>query len=95
MPPNGGVGEGVGQPISPTVRESNVDDRLLERFERSWKRQEEARRVLPTRWLEDERPAAQQLNELFLDLIDRARSRVDDEREALTIPSLGVVDARD
>jgi hypothetical protein len=77
------------------VRESNVDHRLLERFERSWERQEEARRVLPARWLADERPAAQQLNELFLDLIERARTRVTEERDALALPRLGVVDARD
>ena len=77
------------------MRESNVDNRLLARFERSWERQDEARRVLPARWLADERPAAQQLNELFLDLIERARSRVTEERDALALPRLGVVDARD
>jgi hypothetical protein len=77
------------------VRESNVDRRLLERFERSWERQEQARRILPARWLTDERPAAQQLNELFLDLIERARTRVSEERDALALPSLAVVDARD
>ena len=81
--------------MSLIVRESNVDRRLLERFERSWERQEEARRVLPARWLADERPAAQQLNELFLDLIERARTRVTEERDALALPRLGVVDARD
>jgi len=77
------------------VRESNVDDRLLGHFERSWDRQEEARRILPARWLTDERPAAQQLNELFLDLIERARVRVTEERDALALPRLGVVDVRD
>lgn len=77
------------------MRESNVDHRLVGHFERSWDRQEEARRILPARWLTDERPAAQQLNELFLDLIDRARNRVSDERDALAVPRLGVVDARD
>jgi hypothetical protein len=77
------------------VRESNVDHRLLAHFERSWDRQEEARRILPDRWLADERPAAQQLNELFLDLIERARARVSEEREALVLPQLGLVDARD
>ena len=77
------------------MRESNVDDRLLGHFERSWDRQEEARRILPARWLTDVRPAAQQLNELFLDLIDRARTRVSDERDALAFPQLGSVDARD
>ena len=77
------------------MRESNVDDRLLGHFERSWERQEEARRILPARWLTDERPAAQQLNELFLDLIERARVRVTEERDALALPRLGVVDVRD
>jgi hypothetical protein len=77
------------------VRESNVDRRLLGHFERSWDRQEEARRILPARWLTDDRPAAQQLNELFLDLIERARTRVSEERESLVLPALGVVDARD
>ena len=77
------------------MRESNVDVRLLEWFERSWERQEEARRILPERWLTDERPAAQQLNELFVDLIERARLRVTEERDALTLPRLGVIDARD
>lgn len=71
-----------------------MDTRLLGHFERSWDRQDEARRILPERWLSDERPAAQQLNELFLDLIERARTRVADEREALAVP-LGVADVRD
>ncbi len=72
-----------------------MDHRLLGHFERSWERQDEARRILPARWLTDERPAAQQLNELFLDLLERARTRVSDERDALALPQLGVVDARD
>ena len=72
-----------------------MDDRLLGHFERSWDRQNEARRLLPARWLADERPAAQQLNELFLNLLERERLRVDDEREALALPHLGVVEARD
>ncbi len=72
-----------------------MDGRLLKHFERSWERQDEARRILPARWLTDERPAAQQLNELFLDLIERARTRVGEERDALVLPRLGGVDARD
>jgi len=71
------------------MSESNVDRRLLAHFERSWERQEEARRVLPARWLADTRPAAQQLNELFLDLIDRARLRVAEERDALELRRVG------
>jgi hypothetical protein len=75
------------------MSESNIDRRLLAHFERSWERQDEARRVLPARWLADTRPAAQQLNELFLDLIDRARLRVAEERDALELRR--VSDARD
>ena len=71
------------------MSESNVDRRLLAHFERSWERQEEARRILPARWLADTRPAAQQLNELFLDLIDRARLRVAEERDALELRRVG------
>lgn len=82
-------------PISPGVRDGNVDRRLLERFQRSWARQEEARRILPARWLEDNRPAAQELNEIFLDLIDRARARVADERTAVEERRVGVADLRD
>lgn len=61
----------------------NVDLRLLGHFQRSWERQQEARRVLPPSWLADSRPAAQQLNELFLDLIARAKERVATERDSL------------
>jgi hypothetical protein len=68
--------------MSPTVRD-NLDQRLLGHFQRSWERQDEARRVLPAKWLADTRPAAQQLNELFLDLLAGARERVADERESL------------
>jgi hypothetical protein len=77
------------------VRETNVDRRLLEHFERSSARQAEARRVLPAKWLADERPAAQQLNELFLDLIERARARVVEERESIALRRASVADVRD
>ena len=80
-------------PMSPTVRD-HLDHRLLDHFERSWERQDEARRVLPSKWLADKRPAAQQLNELFLDLLSGARERVADERVALT-QRLSVADLRD
>jgi len=79
--------------MSPTVRD-NLDDRLLGHFERSWERQDEARRVLPAKWLADERPAAQQLNELFLDLLSGARLRVAEERDELA-QRLSVADLRD
>ena len=77
------------------MRENNVDLRLLGHFERSWERQDQTRRILPERWLTDERPAAQQLNELFIDLIERARTRVNDERDAFAMQQLSAVDARD
>jgi hypothetical protein len=83
------------KPISLTVRDENLDQRLLGHFERSWERQEQARRVLPAKWLADERPVAQQLNELFLDLIERAHLRVSEERETVALRRVGVVDARD
>lgn len=38
---------------------------------------------MPPGWLADSRPAAQQLNELFLDLIARAKERVATERDSL------------
>jgi hypothetical protein len=81
-------------PISPAVRD-NLDDRLLSHFQDSWERQEEARRVLPAKWLADRRPAAQQLNELFLDLLASARQRVADERESLELRRVTVADMRD
>jgi hypothetical protein len=77
-----GVNLTLGDADAPTVRD-NLDDRLLVHFEQSWEQQEEARRLLPPKWLADTRPAAQQLNELFLELLSRARARVADEREAL------------
>ena len=80
--------------MSPTVRD-NIDERLLDRFQQSWERQKEARRVLPPKWLADTRPAAQQLNELFLDLLTNARDRVADEREALGQRNASVADLRD
>jgi hypothetical protein len=61
----------------------NVDSRLLARFEESWERQETARRLLPKRWLDDARPGAQLLNELFVDVLERAHERVASERELL------------
>jgi len=73
----------------------NVDERLLARFEESWERQQEARRVLPAKWLADTRPAAQQLNDVFLDLISTARDRVADEREALASRTGSIADLRD
>ena len=81
-------------PISPAVGD-NLDDRLLGHFQESWERQDEARRVLPAKWLADSRPAAQQLNELFLDLIAAARKRVADEREALEQRRMTVGEFRD
>lgn len=59
----------------------NVDRRLFDHFERSWSTQREARLHLPSSWLEDDRAAAQQLNEIFLDLMTSARDRIDAQRE--------------
>ena len=79
--------------MSPTVRD-NLDEQLLSRFQQSWERQEEARLLLPPKWLADTRPAAQQLNELFLELLSNARARVAAERDALASPA-AVAELRD
>jgi hypothetical protein len=81
-------------PISPSVRDS-LDDRLLGHFQRSWERQDSARRLLPESWLTDGRPAAQHLNELFLDLLSDVRERIADERDALARQSASIADVRD
>jgi hypothetical protein len=84
----------VGDADTPTVRD-NVDERLLGRFQDSWERQDNARRLLPDKWLNDKRPAAQELNELFLDLLSRAHDRIDDERAALAERTASVAELRD
>jgi hypothetical protein len=81
-------------PISLGVRD-NVDVRLLGRFQQSWARQDAARRLLPAKWLTDTRPAAQELNELFLDLLESARGRVEQERAALGERRASVADLGD
>ena len=45
-----------------------VDTRLLARWQASWRR-ERATRLLPAKWLADERPEARAANELWLDLL--------------------------
>lgn len=89
-----GVNLTAGDADTPTVRD-NVDERLRGRFQRSWERQDNARRLLPDQWLNDTRPAAQELNELFLDLLARAHDRIDEERQALAERSGAVADLRD
>jgi len=73
----------------------NVDGRLLARFQESCRRQEEARQLLPQRWLEDGRPAAQELNEIFVDVLARFRDRLQREREELRTRAAASGDERD
>ena len=45
-----------------------VDTRLLPKWQASWRR-ERAGRLLPTSWLQDERPEARDANELWKDML--------------------------
>ena len=66
---------------------SNVDERLLARFEASWERERTRREVLPASWLASEREPTDRLGDIFDDVLERARERVRTQRaelEALT-----------
>ena len=62
---------------------TNIDERLLPRFEASWERERARREVLPTTWLEWERQPADHLGDLFDDVLERARERVRAQRVEL------------
>jgi hypothetical protein len=68
---------------------SNVDDRLLARFEASWERERARRETLPPAWLQSELHPADQLSDLFDDVLDRARERVKAQRAELELVSRG------
>jgi hypothetical protein len=61
----------------------NVDRRLLERFEASVAFERARRELLPPMWLNAEPQPADQLGDLFDDVLERARERVRTQREAL------------
>jgi hypothetical protein len=60
-----------------------VDERLLARFEASWERERDRREHLPPAWLASEVQPADQLGDLFDDVLERARERVRSQREEL------------
>jgi hypothetical protein len=55
----------------------NVDYRLLARFEASRDRYEAARRSLPEQWRADPRREVQDINDLRISVIVRAREHLD------------------
>jgi hypothetical protein len=62
---------------------SNIDERLLSRFEASWERERARRDVLPPAWLESELRPADRLGDVFDDVLERARERVRAQRAEL------------
>jgi hypothetical protein len=68
---------------------TNVDERLLARFEASWERERARRQVLPATWLEWEHQPSDHLGDLFDDVLERARERVRAQRAELEALSRG------
>jgi hypothetical protein len=64
---------------------SNVDERLLARFEASWERERARRETLPPAWLQSELRPADHLGDLFDDVLERARARVLAQRTELDL----------
>jgi hypothetical protein len=64
---------------------SNVDERLLARFEASWERERARRETLPPAWLQSELRPADHLGDIFDDVLDRARERVRSQRAELEL----------
>jgi hypothetical protein len=64
---------------------SNVDERLLARFEASWERERARRDTLPPAWLQSELRPADHLGDLFDDVLHRARARVLAQRAELEL----------
>jgi hypothetical protein len=55
-----------------------VDYRLLPRFTASCRRHEDARNGLPESWRSDPRPEVQLLNEIYVELVARARGHIEE-----------------
>jgi len=58
----------------------NLDDRLLAQFEASWERERAQRVHLPASWLESDREPMEHLDDMFDDVLARARERVRTQR---------------
>ena len=64
--------------------EDNVDRRLLPRFEASVAHERARRELLPPEWLNAVPPPIDRLDDLFADVLERARERVRAQREETT-----------
>jgi hypothetical protein len=60
----------------------NVDRRLLARFEASRAHERARRELLPPEWLNAVPPPIDRLDDLFAEVLGRARERVRSQREA-------------
>lgn len=61
---------------------NNVDRRLLARFEASRAHERARRELLPPEWLNADRAPADHLDEVFGELVERAREYVSAQRDA-------------
>lgn len=61
--------------------EDNVDRRLLPRFEASVAHERARRELLPPEWLNAVPPPIEHLDDLFAEVLERARERVRSQRE--------------
>jgi hypothetical protein len=71
-------------PISTAMSLDNVDRRLLSRFEASKEHERARRELLPPEWINAGQPA-DAFDDLFVDVLARARERVRAQREALNL----------
>lgn len=71
----------------------NVDRRLVARFEASRAHERARRELLPPGWLNAEREPAERLDDVFVEVLERARERVREQRAALAV--LQPADVRD
>lgn len=60
----------------------NVDRRLLARFEASSEHERARRELLPREWLNADREPAERLEDLFVEVLERAREHVRGQRAA-------------
>jgi hypothetical protein len=60
----------------------NVDRRLLARFEASREHERARRELLPPEWINADRDPADRLDDVFVEVLERARERVRSQREA-------------
>jgi hypothetical protein len=64
------------------VSVDNVDRRLLHRFEASREHERARRELLPPEWLNADREPTDRLDDVFGELVEKARERIREQREA-------------